>query len=117
MNIGYYLFAMVIVAGCPNTLVREHDIRAIRITSNLAAPAENSSVQIKSREKIKDIVTQINCSKREPMVFYADYRLDVKYPHQSLVVLVHGRDLKIDGKTYVADEDIGAMLAKLVKPQ
>jgi len=69
---------------------------------------------IADKNTAADIVKSINNSHREPIKFFPDYELEINYNGEIKGVSVRGKNINIDGLTYLAEEDIEAKIKRIV---
>jgi hypothetical protein len=113
VNLVNALMLSMCLAICSGNLIPSDNVKEILVTTN-PPNAKGSTVRVTDRQLVPDLVGRINRSRREPLVFYANYRVRIRYRNRrDALILVNGSSLKMNGKTYTADEDIAASLSQL----
>jgi hypothetical protein len=105
----------VVLAVCSPTLVPNHGVRVAMTTAN-SLDKRGTAVSITDARALAGLVDQINCSNEDPAVFYAVYSVKLEYAkNKEILVLVTRNRLMINGVTFVNNQNIEAMLDRIVK--
>jgi hypothetical protein len=108
------LFLIILVVSCRQRIVESGDIKSLTVSS-YAQGNMTGTMNIYDAPIIAELVNRMNHSKQEPSVFIRDYEVVIAYPERKLTILVNRNRFKVNGVTYIADEDIEARLTFFLK--
>lgn len=106
------LFQLILVLQLTTSAQISHfPSEGMRIVS-VTDTSSSVTVQISHEEaaRLKGILAS---GKRDPAVFMAEYVIHVNVKRHSTAIGVNRNRFKYNGKTYIADEDIGKTLSAL----
>lgn len=101
---------MLFFMSCNSKKHNQDDVKEITIIELLT----NKKKSFNDSENIQKITDEINNSKREPLKFVAEYRLELKFKDSMKVVLIRNSSMNIKGITYRLNNDLGLILGKMV---
>ena len=109
------IMAMILLlCSCDKSALPKDDVEYITIFTPMIED-QKTTVVVNDRDSIDGIITSINHGRSEPLKFRSDYRLEIKYKTDIKQVLVKDQYAKIDGKTFLLNENLGAKLKSLVE--
>lgn len=109
-NILFLMF--ILFNGCSNNILSVENIQTIVVTRHLTMENPEVKTYLPNSELI-GLLEKINASTNTPLKFLASYRIDLVYKDNSeIAVLINNNSLKINGKTFLCNEEFEKLLEK-----
>lgn len=110
-----YIITMVSLMSCNSKIYEPKDIKEIDVTI-LRKENGIDKINFSDAEDIKQIIDEVNKSKKEPIKFIADYKLSLKFKDTTKILLVRNSMMNIEGITYKLNHNLGNIISdKIIK--
>ncbi|ELM3645111.1 hypothetical protein [Flavobacterium psychrophilum] len=104
-----YILTMVSLISCNSKIYEPKDVKEIDVTI-LRKDNGTSKVNFNNFDDIKQIIDEVNKSKREPIKFIADYKLILKFKDSTKTLLIKNGMMNIEGITYRLNHNLGNII-------
>jgi hypothetical protein len=104
-----YILTMFSLISCNSKMYDAKDVQEIEITS-LRKESVLNKVRFTDFKDIKQIIDEVNKSKKEPIKFVADYKLIIKLKDTSRTLLIRNSMMNIEGITYELNNNLGNII-------
>ena len=101
--------------GCAGDLIQTDEIVSIEISKFAQNKNIEKSKVITDRTQISLIVNVVNKCRREPMIIPVHFKVEIKFKKRQLTIFSIQNIIKIDGITYKLDDNLEAMLGKMIE--
>lgn len=111
--LGVFTFFSMITTMCSynkDYYFRIDNISEIRIQKN----QEEKIYTVSDKKLVGSIIEKINRKRKEPIKFMPEYILYIEEGDKAYEVLVRSDEIKIEGRTFISDEDISQFIAVFI---
>lgn len=101
---------MLIFYGCTKNILSIEGVKTIKIIRNPTSDDSETKYYLINKD-LAELLNKINSSESTPIKFKPKYRIDITYKDNSeITVFINKSSIKIEGKTFMCDEEIEQLI-------